>query len=82
MNALECLEKARMEEDYPICGMNEPTLNYLLAALAYKADRLDFAIKTLSYVTSSREATERLKDKVYDLKALIAEKKKETEDTM
>lgn len=75
--ALEYLERARMQEEYPICSMNEPTLNYLLAALAYKADRLDFAAKTLSYVAASREASERLKDKAYDLRNMITQRKKD-----
>ncbi len=74
--ALEALSKARMEEAYPICGMNEPTLDYLLAALAFKDDQIDQARKMLSAVSSSREATERLKDKVYDLKTMIAERTK------
>lgn len=77
VKALDYLTKARMEEDYPICGMDEPTLDYLLAALAVKADRLDFASKMLGGVASSREASDRLKDKAYDLKNIISEKNKE-----
>ena len=32
---------ARMEEDFPICGMDEVTFDYLVAALAYKAEKYD-----------------------------------------
>lgn len=75
--ALDSLSKARMEEDYPICGMDEATLDYLLAALYYKADQLDSATRYLGTVAASREANGRLKDKAYDLKTLIAERNKE-----
>lgn len=77
VKALELLTKARMEEDYPICGMDEPTLDYLLAALSYQDNQLDFASRMLSNVSVSREASDRLKDKAYDLKQKISEKSKE-----
>ncbi len=77
VKALEALSKARMEEDYPICGMNEPTLDYLLAALAFKDEQIDVAKRMLSTVSSSREANDRLKDKAYDLKTMIAAWSKE-----
>lgn len=77
--ALEYLSKARMEEEYPICGMDMPTLDYLLAALSTMDNQLDAALRLLSMVMSSREANDRLKSKAYDLKQLIAKKQKEIE---
>lgn len=79
VKALDVLTKARMEEDYPICGMNEPTLDYLLAALAFKDDRLDVAVRMLATVAASREANDRLKDKAYDLKTMISARNREKE---
>lgn len=72
--ALEYLTQARMEEEYPICGMDMPTLDYLLAALAYLDGQTEFAMRMLGTVASSREATDRLKDKAYDLKQLLTKK--------
>lgn len=72
--ALEYLTQARMEEEYPICGMDMPTLDYLLAALAYMDGQTDFAMRMLGTVASSREASDRLKDKAYDLKQLLTKK--------
>ncbi len=77
--ALKYLMQARMEEDYPICGMDEATLDYLLAALATMDEQLDVASRMLSTVTSSREASDRLKNKAFDLKQLISQKQKAAE---
>lgn len=78
--ALEYLMKARMEEDFPICGMDMVTLDYLLAALSFMNGKLDAAMRMLSGVSSSREASDRLKNKAYDLKQMISEKQKEIEN--
>jgi hypothetical protein len=72
--------KARMEEDFPICGMDEITFDYLVAALAYKAEKYDIAMRMLSGVSSSREASDRVKNKAYDLKQMISAKMKEQEN--
>jgi hypothetical protein len=69
--------KARMEENFPICGMDEVTFDYLVAALAYKAEKYDVAMRMLSGVSSSREATDRVKNKAYDLKQMVSKKVKE-----
>jgi len=74
--ALEYFMQARMEEEYPICGMDMPTLDYLLAALCAMDNQLDKAMRMLSLVSSNREASDRLKNKAYDLKMLINEKQK------
>ena len=74
MNAYEHLSKARMEEDYPIAGMNEPTLDYLLSYLAYEKGEYQTAMQYLSGVVSTRGITPRLKDKCLQLKELIAPK--------
>ena len=70
--AYEYLCKARFEEESPICGMDDTTFDYLLAALGYKSGDYKSAMRYLSSVASDRNASERLKDKAYDLKQLLA----------
>jgi len=75
----DVMYKARMEEDFPICGMDEVTFDYLVSALAYKAGKYDVASRLLSGVSTSKTASDRLKDKAYDLKQMILQKTKETD---
>lgn len=77
MNAYTHLSKARMEEDYPIAGMNEATLDYLLAYLAYEKEEYQTAMQYLSGVVSTRGISSRLKDKCLELKELVAPKLRE-----
>lgn len=74
MNAYEHLSKARMEEDYPIAGMNEPTLDYLLSYLAYEKGEYQMSMQYLSGVVTTRGITPRLKDKCLELKELVSAK--------
>ena len=71
MNAYEHLAKARMEENYPIAGMNEATLDYLLAYLAYEKGEYQTAMQYLSTVVTTRGISSRLKDKCLVLKELV-----------
>lgn len=74
MNAYEHLSKARMEEDYPIAGMNESTLDYLLSYLAYQKGEYSTAMQYLSGVVTTRGISSRLKDKCLELKELVSAK--------
>ncbi|MCM1296457.1 MAG: DUF2225 domain-containing protein [Muribaculaceae bacterium] len=79
--ALKCfdhLSKARTHENYPIAGMNETTLDYLLSYLAYKKGDYQLAMQYLSGVVSNRSTSPRLKDKAIDLKDLINSAKGES----
>lgn len=78
-NALDSMLKARMEEEYPICGMDMPTLDYLISALSYQCGEYDQALRMLGYANSSKEASDRLKDKAYELKQVIIKAQKEQE---
>ena len=78
-NAYEGFVNARMtESNYPMCGMDEMTVDYLLAALAMDIGQYDVATKMIAAVLTSTSATPRIKDKARDLKkeliALIREK--------
>ncbi|MBQ9140407.1 MAG: DUF2225 domain-containing protein [Lachnospiraceae bacterium] len=75
-NALEGFINARQKESLPICGMDQNTLDYLIAALAYKVNRDDVAAKMISGILTSTTATSRIKDKARGLKQLILDKYK------
>ena len=70
---------ARASEPMPIAGMDEMTLDYLMAALAMEIEDFEAAAKMASSIITSRTANSRIKDKARDLKDKIAEKKAEAE---
>ena len=70
--ALDFFIKARMNEDYPIGGMDEPTLEYLIAALALGAGEKETASKMIGQILVSRTVNDRIKDKARDLKEEVA----------
>lgn len=71
MNAYAHLSKARMEENYPIAGMNESTLDYLLSYLAYEKGEYQTSMQYLSGVVTTKGISPRLKDKCLELKELV-----------
>lgn len=70
-NAFDGLSAARSKEDFPICGMDESTFDYLLADLAARLGNYDFAVKMSSAVIVSRTAKTNLKEKARDLRDRI-----------
>ncbi len=58
-------------EDFPMCGMDEPTLIYLMADLARRIGDKEQAKKFLSEVIMSKTVQPRLKDKARELKNII-----------
>jgi len=76
-NAKEGFEQANMKEDYPICGMDENTVDYLIAALSVRFGEYDVALKILSGVIVSRTVNVRVKDRARDLKDEIVKRQKE-----
>lgn len=77
--AMDGFVKARMEEDYPMAGMDEATVDYLLAALGIECEEYDMAAKLLSGLLTSRSASARIKDKAHDLKDELTKRTKESE---
>lgn len=73
-NAFDGLSAARSKEDFPICGMDESTFDYLLADLAARVGNYDFAVKMSSAVIISRTAKTNLKEKARDLRDRIKDK--------
>lgn len=70
-NAYEGFVSAVSKEEFPMCGMDESTMDYLLAALAYKCKQFDMAARLTSNVITSRVAKNNLKEKARELKELI-----------
>lgn len=76
-NAYDGFIQARASETFPLCGMDEMTVDYLLSALAIRFEEYDTAAKLISSIIVSRTANPRIKDKAHDLKDILAEKVKE-----
>lgn len=69
--AFEGLNKAISTESYPICGMDECTMDYLLATMAYHFKKFDVASKCIARIQQSAAASKKMKDRAYDLKEKI-----------
>lgn len=67
-NAFEGFEVAFSKEDFPMCGMDQYTMMYLLAELARRIGRNDEAKRYVSKVLVARDAQPRIKNKAFDLK--------------
>ncbi|GMQ65099.1 DUF2225 domain-containing protein [Vallitalea maricola] len=63
-------------EDFPVCGMQEMTVMYLIGDLARKLGKLDESTKWVSKVIVSKTANERLKDKARNIKNLVKQQKR------
>ena len=73
-NAFEGFEAAFGKEDFPMCGMDEYTMMYLLAELARRINKPDEAKRYVSKVLVARGANKRIKEKAHELKELLQEK--------
>ncbi|MGN0316473.1 MAG: DUF2225 domain-containing protein [Lachnospira sp.] len=51
----------------PICGMDEMTINYLLASLGFKCGELEESRKFAGTIITSRSASSKLKEKARDI---------------
>lgn len=76
-NALDGLIEAMQTEDYPICGMDEPTLDYLIAVLSIEFEQYDNASRLISNILTSPFANNRTKDKARDIKEELVQKMKQ-----
>ncbi|MCR5273568.1 MAG: DUF2225 domain-containing protein [Lachnospiraceae bacterium] len=72
--AYEGLQQAMVQEPFPICGMDQNTLEYLLACLGLELKDYTHAARFLSDVITSKSSDKRLKDRALDVKdKLLAE---------
>lgn len=70
-NALDGFLAARQSEAFPMCGMDESTVDYLIAVLSMKFGQVDVAAKLVSAIILSPTANKRMKDKARNLKEMI-----------
>lgn len=70
-NALDGFLAARQSESFPMCGMDEPTVDYVIAVTAAKFEQFDVSSKLVASILTSSSANPRMKDKARDLKEEI-----------
>lgn len=74
-SAFEGFTVSRNKEDFPICGMDECTFDYLLADLALKLGKYDIADKYAASVIVARTANTKLKERARSLRDIIKKNK-------
>lgn len=70
-NALDGFMAAMASENFPMCGMDEVTMDYLIAVLAMKFGQYDISSKLIGTILVSSNASARMKDKARELKEMI-----------
>lgn len=70
-NACEGFKSAYSKETFPMCGMDEITMMYLIADLCRRIGHFDKSKRWISSVLTSRGANERIKNKARDLKDMV-----------
>lgn len=77
LNAYNGFVEARQTESFPMCGMDEITIDFLIAVLATRFKKFDVAGKLVASILTSPSANARTKDKARELKEqILAELKK------
>lgn len=74
-NAYEGFVDAFSKEEFPMCGMDEYTMMYLIAELARRVGDISTAFLWVSRVLTARDAQRRIKDKAVDLKGVLQQEK-------
>lgn len=75
--AFEGFQQAMMNEMFPIMGLDQPTLEYLIAYMAFYFEKLEVAAKLVGSVLTTSSASRNVKDRALELKAEIIKKLKE-----
>ena len=70
-NAYKGFSEARQTESFPMCGMDEVTIDYLLAEMCVRFKDYDTAGKLVAKIITSPGANSRTKDKARELKEEI-----------
>lgn len=70
-NAYDGFMAAFSKESFPMCGMDEITVTYLIADLARRTGKYEESSRWISRVLTSRVANERIKNKARDIKELL-----------
>ena len=69
--ALDGFLKAMTSESYPMCGMEQNTVDFLIANMAFNLKRYDLASKFVSALLVSKTTSKTIKDKALTLKEEI-----------
>lgn len=75
--AYDCFVKAVQTEEFPMCGMDEGTVDYIIAVLSMEFGDYFDSSKLLSKLLTSYSAGSRLKDKARDVKEELSKRMKE-----
>ncbi len=67
-NAYDGFIAARQSENFPMCGMDESTVDYLIGSLAKDQGHFEVSAKMIASLLASPSASPRIKDKARDLK--------------
>jgi hypothetical protein len=70
-NAMTGFTEAMATEEFPMCGIDEHTMEYLLAQLYFHFGKYDESSQLISKLLTSRTAKESIKNKARDLKEQI-----------
>ncbi|MCD7825303.1 MAG: DUF2225 domain-containing protein [Clostridiaceae bacterium] len=76
-NAYDGFMTAFSKEAFPMCGMDEITVTYLIADLARRIGKYEESSRWIARVLTSRQANERIKNKARDIKELLNKEKEE-----
>lgn len=76
-NALEGFLSARQTESFPMCGMDEPTVDYLIAVLSLRFEQYDVTSRLVAGILTNPSANPRMKDKARTIKDMVVKKIKE-----
>ena len=74
--AFDGFVKAMSSENYPMAGMDQSTVDLLIAAMAYNLGQYEYASRFVSSLIVSRTAGSNVKNRAHDLKEKIVEKLK------
>ena len=75
-NAYTGFTEALQTETFPMCGMDEMTVDFLIAVLAFRFQKYDVASRMIGSILTSVSASSRTKDKARELKEQILEELK------
>lgn len=72
--AFDGFVKAMASENYPMCGMDQSTVDLLIATMAYNLGQYEYSSRFVSSLIVSRTAPGNIKNRAHDLKEKILEK--------
>ncbi len=73
-SAMDGFISARQNESFPMCGMDESTVDYLISVIAMRFEQYDIASRLISGILGSPGANPRTKDKAREVKEMLVKK--------